>query len=140
MYNNKTPIRLCISMAALLLSSAAWADGTDAGTVIENTATLSYSVGGAPQADITSAVADFKVDHKVDLTVTGNSATNVIVSPSTARLTTGNKLSYVLKNEGNLKQEFKLKVQHLGSDQFDAGAGTTTSPLAPEGCKYTVGG
>lgn len=139
-----TPIKLSVSLAALLLSQASFAGGTDAGTVVENTATISYSVGGAQQADITSAVADFKVDQKVDLTVTGNSGTNIIVSPSTARATTGNKLTYVLKNEGNSSQNFKISLTHLPSptDNFDAGTGTTAAPQAPEACTFTttVGG
>jgi len=133
-----TPIKLSVSLAALLLSQASFAGGTDAGTVVENTATISYSVGGSPQADIVSAVADFKVDQKVDLTVTGNSGTNIIVSPSTARATTGNKLTYVLSNDGNSPQDFKINVTHLTTDNFDAGTGTTAAPQAPEACQFTI--
>jgi len=133
-----TPIKLSVSLAAFLLSQASFAGGTDAGTIVENTATISYSVGGAAQAPITSDVADFKVDQKVDLTVTGDSGTNIIVSPSTARATTGNKLTYVLKNEGNSPQDFSVLVKHLATDNFDAGTGTTTSPQAFEACQFTV--
>lgn len=133
-----TPIKLSVSLAALLLSQASFAGGTDAGTVVENTATISYSVGGAPQAPISSLVADFKVDQKVDLTVTGNSGVNIIVSPSSPRATPVNKLTYVLNNEGNSPQDFKINVTHLGSDDFDAGTGSTASPLAPEACQFTI--
>ena len=133
-----TPIKLSVSLAALLLSQASFAGGTTAGTVVNNTATISYSVGGAPQADITSAVADFTVDRKVDLTVTGNSGTNIIVAPSTSRTVTGNKLTYVLSNDGNDAQDFQLSVTHLGTEDFDAGTGTVTAPQAPQACEYTV--
>ena len=136
----KTPIKLSVSLAALLLSQASFAGGTDAGTVVENTATISYSVGGAAQAPITSAVADFKVDQKVDLTVTGNSGANIIVSPSTARATVGNKLTYVLSNDGNSTQDFKINVTHLATDNFDAGTGATAAPQAPEACQFTIDG
>ncbi len=136
----KTPIKLSVSLAALLLSQASFAGGTDAGTVVENTATISYSVGGAVQAPITSAVADFKVDQKVDLTVTGNSGANIIVSPSTARATVGNKLTYVLSNDGNSTQDFKINVTHLATDNFDAGTGATAAPQAPEACQFTIDG
>jgi len=135
-----TPIKLSVSLTALLLSQASFAGGTDAGTIVENTATISYSVGGAAQAPVTSAVADFKVDQKVDLTVTGNSGANIIVSPSTARATTGNKLTYVLSNDGNSPQDFKINVTHLGTEDFDAGTGTTAAPQAPEACQFTIDG
>lgn len=135
-----TPIKLSVSLAALLLSQVSLAGGTDAGTVVENTATISYSVGGAAQAPITSAVADFKVDQKVDLTVTGNSGANIIVSPSTARATTGNKLTYVLSNDGNSTQDFKINVTHLSTEDFDAGTGTTAAPQTPEACQFTIDG
>ncbi len=136
-----TPIKLSVSLAALLLSQASFAGGTDSGTVVENTATISYSVGGAAQAPIESAVADFVVDKKVDLTVTGDSGSNIIVSPSTARSTVGNKLTYVLSNDGNSEQDFKIDVTHVsGTDQFDAGTGTTAAPVAPEACQFTIDG
>lgn len=135
-----TPIKLSVSLAALLMSQASFAGGTDAGTLVENTATISYSVGGNAQAPITSAVADFVVDQKVDLTVTGNSGANIIVSPSTARATTGNKLTYVLSNDGNSPQDFTINVTHLASDNFDAGTGATAAPQAPEACQFAIDG
>ena len=132
-------VKLSLSLAVLMASQVSFADGTEAGTVVENTATLSYSVGGSPQSDIVSEVSDFTVDNKVDLSVTGDSATNIIVGPSSARSTTSNKLSYTLKNEGNLAQDFQIDVSHLSSDNFDAGtAPTTAGPQAAEVCQYTI--
>ena len=132
-------IRLSVSLAALFFAQSSFADGTEAGTVVSNTATLSYSVGGAAQSDITSDVADFKVDQKVDLTVTGDSASNVIVGPSSSSTTPANKLSYKLSNDGNLEQIFKVAVSHLATDQFDAGtAPSTTAPQAAEACTFTI--
>ena len=45
MKNLYTPIKLSISLAALLLSQASFAAGTDAGVDVTNTATISYTVG-----------------------------------------------------------------------------------------------
>lgn len=132
-------IKLSVSLAALVLAQTSFADGTEAGTVVSNTATLSYSVGGAVQSDITSDVADFKVDNKVDLTVTGDSSTNLIVGPSSTSTTPANKLSYVLSNDGNLKQIFTVAVSHLATDDFDAGTTpATAAPQAAEACTFTI--
>jgi uncharacterized repeat protein (TIGR01451 family) len=136
---NNNILKISFSLVVLLGSQASFAGGTEAGTVVENTATLSYSVGGAPQADIESAVSDFTVDNKVDLNVSGDSATNIIVGPSSARTTTGNKLSYTLTNEGNLAQDFKIGVTHLTTDDFDAGtAPTVAAPQVAEVCQYMI--
>lgn len=141
-------IKLSVSLAALFFAQSSFAEvgitdpgGTRAGTVVENTAVLSYQVGGVAQSDITSAVSDFTVDRKVDLTVTGDSAVNVKVGPSSPRSTVGNKLTYVLSNDGNDTQKFKIAVSHLTSDQFDAGtAPTTAGPQAAETCQFTIDG
>ncbi|WP_158278800.1 hypothetical protein [Leucothrix arctica] len=136
---NNNILKISFSLAVLLGSQVSFAGGTEAGTVVENTATLSYSVGGAAQSDIVSDVADFTVDNKVDLNVTGDSATNILVGPSSARSTTGNKLSYTLTNEGNLAQDFEIGVTHLTTDEFDAGtAPATATPQAAEVCQYTI--
>ena len=141
-------IKLSVSLAALVLAQTSFAEssitdpgGTRAGTVVKNTAVLSYQVGGVDQSDITSAVSDFTVDRKVDLAVTGDSANNIEVGPSSPRSTVGNKLTYVLSNDGNDKQKFKIAVSHLASDQFDAGtAPTTAGPQAAEACQFTIDG
>ena len=139
MNTNNTFFKLSFSLAVLLASQTSFAGGTEAGTLVENKATLSYSVGGAVQSPIESDVSDFLVDNKVDLNVTGDSAANIIVGPSSSRATTGNKLSYTLTNEGNLEQDFKIAVSHLSTDQFDAGtAPVTTTPQAAEVCQYTI--
>ena len=142
-------IQLSVSLAALFFaqsSFAAGANGTEAGTVVSNTATLSYSVGGAEQSKITSldengnAATTFTVDQKVDLTVDGISNLTGIVdtAPSSAR--SGNKLTYKLSNEGNFNQSFKIAVSHLTgtADEFDAGTTTTVLPLAAEPCQFEI--
>jgi uncharacterized repeat protein (TIGR01451 family) len=116
------PIRLSVGLAALFVAQAGWAVGTDAGTVVENTATLNYSVGGVPQTAIDSPVADFTVDRKIDLTVDGIATTNYLVSPLSTKTNTGdtNVLKYKLLNAGNAAQDFEVTAIHLGSEEFDA--------------------
>lgn len=135
------PLRLSVSLAALLFAQSSFAEGTEAGTIVSNTATLSYSVGGAVQSDISSEAATFKVDQKVDLSVTGDSASNIIVGPSSSRNATANKLTYVLSNDGNLEQDFKISVSHLATDNFDAGTTpVTAAPQTAEACQFTIDG
>lgn len=134
-----TPIKLSVSLAAFLLSQASFAAGTTATTIVSNTATISYSVGGSAQSDIVSDAAEFMVDRKVDLTVSGNIASTqtVKVAPSSER--DDNTLTYTLKNEGNSVQGFSIDVTHFGSDQFDAGViGATAGPQSAEECRFTV--
>lgn len=118
------PIRLSVGLAALFVAQAGWAAGTAAGTPVTNTATISYAVGGVDQADITSAPADFLVDRKVDLDVTGDSSTPIKVTPSSigVNATPVNQLIYTLTNEGNDTQDFEISLSDLapaGSDDFD---------------------
>lgn len=137
MKNLSTPIKLSVSLATLMLSHASFAAGTTAGEVVSNTATISYSVNNVVQAPIASAAALFTVDRKVDLTVTGNSNGSTVV-PSSDHTVASNTLKYVLSNDGNDQQDFKVNVSHLSSDQFDAGEGTTTSPTTPQVCQFVI--
>ena len=135
-----SPIKLSVSLAALLLSQASFAAGTDAGTIVQNTATISYFVSGQEQAAITSETAEFVVDRKVDLSVSVNGTANVPATPSSSSSLPANKLTYTLSNDGNSEQVFKITASHLGSDQFDAGTGTTQAPHVPQACQYTMDG
>ena len=74
------------SLALIALSSvgvlqSAFAVGTPSGTTINNQATVDYSVGGVNQTQITSAVASFVVDSRVDLTVSEVSTNATNASP-----------------------------------------------------------
>ncbi|MDJ0709964.1 MAG: hypothetical protein QNJ14_06230 [Woeseiaceae bacterium] len=60
-------IRLGALAAALLFGQQAMAEGTRAGTVVDNTATVDYFVGGIDQTDITSNTVSFVVDRRVNL-------------------------------------------------------------------------
>src|SRR5262245_44434524 len=58
-----------IALSSVGLFQEAYATGTGSGTVVNNTATVDYSVGSVSQAQI-SASAQFTVDRRVDFTVT----------------------------------------------------------------------
>jgi len=74
-----------LAAAALLWSAAGTASavGTDAGTVISNTATVVFTVNAVVQPAVASTAVDFVVDRRVDLTVAAVPVSEVIVNPNT---------------------------------------------------------
>jgi len=134
----KTLLGIAIASA---MGSSAWAAGTAAGTDIDNTATINYSVGGTAQTVIESSEAGnstpgdgngtattFKVDKKIDLLVTAGAGTNVV--PGTSGAPTN--LSFTLKNEGNSTESFNLTASQVAAgDDFDTSACSVTSPATP---------
>ncbi|MEZ5537493.1 MAG: hypothetical protein R3F02_17965 [Thiolinea sp.] len=121
------PMRLSVGLAALFVAQGSWAAGTLAGTDVENTATLTYSVNSVPQTAIDSNTVEFKVDRKVDLNVTGTTAQQpLLVTPKSVGSDTAplNVLTYTLTNEGNDDQAFEIDLSHASklatADDFDA--------------------
>lgn len=102
---------LLIGAIAVMVPQAAMATGTDATTLITNTATLNYSVGGAAQTAVTGSVA-FTVDKKIIFSITaGNEiATPLSVTPNTTGGNTTNAIKYTIANSGNTPQNFKLTM------------------------------
>ena len=116
--------KIAIAAAVMLLgSSGAWALGTDAGTIIENNATLSFSAGGVAQPEVNATIpagqssADsFVVDKKIDMVLVTTDTDQTDVTPGqTERIT-----SYTFKNEGNSAQNFKFTVANLASGSATA--------------------
>lgn len=94
-----------ISQSALALTAS--------GTVISNSATLGYTVGGVTQTGITSAAATFTVDKKIDLLVTTTDVAAISVSPGqTAAVTT-----FTVTNLGNDPQDFSLAATNTAAGQ-----------------------
>ena len=83
-----------IAMAGMF--SRAHAAGTPAGTLITNTATLSYSYGGVPGTPITSAPASVRVDELINVTLTWqDSAPVAVTTPDTnASISSGAKVGH----------------------------------------------
>ena len=135
-------MKTLLSVAVLsALTNSAIAGGTAAGVDINNTATINYSVSGTAEAPIESAPGAgnstagsgngtptvFKVDKKIDLTVTAGSG--VTVAPNTI----GSAITFTVQNTGNSDEDFTLTQTHVtgGGDDFDATACTITSPASP---------
>lgn len=140
--------------AASITGTAAQAQQTAAGTPVNNQATVTYEVGGAP-ASVSSNVASFVVDKKVNLAVAevGGAPTQT-ASNATDQVTT-----FTVTNLTNAVQDFRLEAEQqlvsiplLGVDNFnmnnlrafvdsngngtyEAGVDTQTfvDELAPEG-------
>lgn len=100
-------------LGSALFSGNVFAVGTEAGTAISNTATVSFTRGG--NTDTKNASASFKVDEVINVNVTA-------IAPSN-NVTNGNKnvaLSYTVTNLGNGTESFKL---------FDTIGATNNLPL-----------
>jgi uncharacterized repeat protein (TIGR01451 family) len=130
----------------LTWSTSVLAVGTDAGTPINNTATVDYKVGGVDQTPEVSSTATFVVDQVVNFVVaeadSGNTAVGAGEQDAVARFT--------VTNTGNATQDFALSVADLvggsvfspdtidtdaltifvdvnGNNVYDAGTDTATS-------------
>lgn len=110
--------------AIVLSSSAAYAAGTTAGSVISNTATVNYSVGGVGQPGVSNTPTVFTVDRKVVFRVdeTAPVATTTVAPGQNAAVTT-----FTVSNTSNAAMDFGLAVTqpvggtaaHGGTDNFN---------------------
>jgi uncharacterized repeat protein (TIGR01451 family) len=95
-------------LASLFYNIEALAIGTDAGTPINNIATVSFTTGGTQQT--AEANISFNVDEVINV--------NVTATPTSGTITNGDKnvvLSYTISNIGNGPENFKL-VESLGTN------------------------
>ncbi len=104
-------MKKAIFISILTASVSLFASGTQAGTDITNSATLSYSAGGVAQPDVTSNTDSFKVDKKIDMVLVTNDSNQVDVTPGQQDRIT----NYEFKNEGNENQYFKFTVDNLAN-------------------------
>lgn len=103
------------------------AAGTDYGTNIANSATLSYSVGGVAQTTVPSNTDTFVVDRKVDVEVATTDAVNVEVVPgdNIAPQDNNKALTFTVTNSSNGAQSYILDVSNLATGTATIGAGGT---------------
>ena len=135
--NKNKLIKTLASVAVLTVASnSVWAAGTTAGTAVDNTAAISYSVGGTPQTEIESSEAgnstagagngsatSFVVDKKIDVIVTAG--TDVPVVPGE----TNKAITFTVENQGNSDENFDLAATQVATgDVFDTSGCTITSP------------
>lgn len=96
---------LSVSACLLLLApQISWAAGTPAGTIISNTATLNYSIGGTVKPPLTAAPVTIKVDELIQPVLTWQDAAPVAVNV----LGTNDVLTFLLTNTGNGQEAFSL--------------------------------
>jgi uncharacterized repeat protein (TIGR01451 family) len=104
---------LAMVLSSLLGISSAYAAGTNAGTSISNTATVSYTVNSVSQSDVTSTPATFLVDRKIDVNVT---QAGVTTQPSANDVAT----TFVVTNEGNAADSFTLQYSYVSGIDISA--------------------
>lgn len=103
-----------VAWLCLLLSHPVWSEGTAAGTVIENTATASFDLGGVNTSQDSNTVT-IVVLERLDVVVTLQSP-QVVVSPGQ----TATSLLFNVSNTGNGDDEFRLAINSaLAGDDFD---------------------
>jgi len=106
---------------ASLCAPASWAAGTSAGTLIGNTATLTFSVNGAPGPPLVAVAPQILVVRVIRQTVTWQDSTAVPASsPDSSKA-----LSFLVSNTGNGTETYRLTRDNaVPGNQFDpAGSG-----------------
>ncbi len=103
-----------VATCALAFTAPVFADGTPAGTVIDNTATISFDLAGTPTT-LTSNTASVTVVERIDVTVSLQTAQRLVTAGSTDQ-----PLLFTIVNTGNGTETFQLSVNSaVGGDDFD---------------------
>ena len=110
-----------VALGSIGLSGQAFADGTQSGTIVTNTATVNYTVASVAQTPITVNNA-FSVDTVVRFNLTGG--VQVDVTPGE----TNRVQIYTLTNTSNATSQFTLTPSNLGGDNFDMNAPGSPTP------------
>jgi uncharacterized repeat protein (TIGR01451 family) len=107
-------LSLAAGVLALSASMTAAAAGTPVGTVIQNTATVNFDLGGAP-ITLQSNVTTITVVERVDVAVTLQSPQTVVAPNDSNRA-----LLFTVTNLGNGTETFALAIDSvLTGDDFD---------------------
>lgn len=112
--------RLLASASAItmgVMAVPAFAAGTAAGTSIQNTVTVSYSVGTVAQSDVEDT-DEFTVDRMVNLTVEELGSDTTTVAPGETAVVT----RFQVTNQSNATLDFLLSAANAGGDDFDVDA------------------
>lgn len=108
--------KLLLLAASVLGASPAYALGTPAGQMINNTAKASYTLPDGTTASVDSNTVAIKVDEVLDVTVVWADGGNVPVQPNS----TNRVLTYTVTNTGNGSESFKLTARNsITADDFD---------------------
>lgn len=113
----KTLTKTALLTAGLLASTASWAAGTDAGSVISNTATATFDDPATGNSGTTSATApDITVAELINVNVTAENTVPVEGQPGD----TDQVLEFTVTNTGNGTEAFTLDATNLAGDDIDA--------------------
>ncbi len=105
-------LKLSTAVTFLAMGQVAMADGTDAGTSIDNTATISYEVNGASQTPIDAIAPTFVVDRIVTFVITNPDTANTVVAPNEQDAVT----TFEITNTGNSPIDLRLSAINLTGD------------------------
>lgn len=108
-------LRLGAAAGLLLAGQQALAIGTDAGTDIDNTAVITYSVNGAVQDPLDAIAPTFVVDRVVNFTLGTANAALTQTGPGE----TGAIVLYTLTNTGNSPLDFRLDAVNVTTGDDD---------------------
>ncbi|MEK9765902.1 MAG: hypothetical protein VW274_05430, partial [Thalassolituus sp.] len=113
----KTITKTALLAAGLVASSASWAVGTDAGSIISNTATATFDDPTTGNTGRTSATApDITVAELINVNVTAEDSTGVETQPGD----NNQALEFTVTNTGNGTEAFTLDATNLVGDTQDA--------------------
>ncbi|MDE2042895.1 MAG: hypothetical protein KGJ05_07470 [Alphaproteobacteria bacterium] len=115
---------------AAMAGSPTLAAGTVAGTAINNTASVTYTVGGVTQPTVTSNTATFNVDRKIIVTALETDAAAVSVVPGQTNTVT----KWSITNSSNDKIDINLAAAAIASGTTISIPGATTAATS-----FTVG-
>lgn len=112
--HQRGPLAGVIAMALLAMPQAAQAAGVTAGTLIENTATATYTSGSA-SGTVQSNTVTVRVDELLDVAVAGLTSAPAPIGSGTV------VLAYSVTNTGNGPEAFNLAANPaVAGNQFDA--------------------
>jgi uncharacterized repeat protein (TIGR01451 family) len=105
-----------LATTAFTAAAPAFAAGTPAGTVINNSATATYDLPGGGQDSVTSNTVSLTVDELLDVSVASTDGGDVSVVPAAVNQV----LTFRVTNAGNGSEAFGLTARdNAGGDDFD---------------------
>jgi len=108
------PARVGAALLSALLAGAVQADGTAAGTVIENTASISFELDGTPLTQ-TSNTTSVTVAERIDVSVSLQSPQRLVAAGGTDQ-----PLRFTIVNTGNGNESYALSLNSaIAGDDFD---------------------
>jgi hypothetical protein len=110
-----------VAVGSIGVSGQAFADGTNSGDTISNTATVNYTVATVAQTPV-SATNSFTVDTIIRFNLTGGATVNVAPGQ------TNQYQTYTLTNTSNTTSQFTLAPSNDSGDDFDMNLPSTTNP------------